>query len=96
MQLCLDSLTVNDTEPVDLIRAAKSAGGGLVRAPLSRRWDFPLVELLSRAPTDACWGIETPSRRRAESGMSAQSLAREAISAMRRTIDKISAAKKST
>lgn len=54
--------------------------------------DFPLVELLCHAPTDISWGIEAPSRRRADSGMSAQSQAQEAISAMRRTIDRISAA----
>jgi hypothetical protein len=54
--------------------------------------DFPLIDLLCHAPTDVSWGIEAPSRRRADSGMSAQSQAQEAICAMRRTIDRISAA----
>jgi sugar phosphate isomerase/epimerase len=56
---------------------------------------FPLVELLSEAPTDVSWGIEAPSRRRAESGMSAEMQAQEAMAAMRRVIDKIPAARKS-
>jgi len=56
---------------------------------------FPLIELLSDAPTDISWGIEAPSRRRAESGMSAQMQAKEAMAAMRRVIDKIPTAKQS-
>ena len=55
--------------------------------------DFPLVELLSDTRTDINWGIEAPSRRRAEGGMSAESQAKEAIAAMHRTIEKIRAAK---
>lgn len=55
---------------------------------------FPLVELLREAPTDIDWGIEAPSVRRATSGMSAEALAKEAMAAVRRTIDDISAAKK--
>jgi sugar phosphate isomerase/epimerase len=47
---------------------------------------FPLIDLLSVAPTDISWGIESPSRRRAENGMSAEMQAREAIAAMRRVI----------
>jgi sugar phosphate isomerase/epimerase len=56
---------------------------------------FPLVELLSAVPTDVSWGIEAPSKRRAESGISAETQAKEAMSAMRRVIDKIPAAKQS-
>jgi sugar phosphate isomerase/epimerase len=56
---------------------------------------FPLVELLSNVPTNVTWGIEAPSRRRAESGMSAEMQAQEAMAAMRRIIDKIPAAKRS-
>jgi sugar phosphate isomerase/epimerase len=55
--------------------------------------DFPLIELLRDARTDINWGIEAPSRRRAESGRSAESVAREAFGAVRRTIDKITAEK---
>ena len=51
--------------------------------------DFPLVELLSDASTDIAWGIEAPSRRRADSGMSAEAQAKEAIAAMRRTVGQI-------
>ena len=43
---------------------------------------FPLVELLSEVPTDVTWGIECPSRRRAESGMSTEAQAKEAMAAM--------------
>jgi sugar phosphate isomerase/epimerase len=56
---------------------------------------FPLVELLRDAPTNIAWGIEAPSRRRAESGMSAEMQAQEAMAAVRRVIDKIPAATKS-
>lgn len=56
---------------------------------------FPLVELLSEAPTDVSRGIEAPSRRRAESGVSAEMQAKEAMTAMRRIIDRIPAAKQS-
>jgi sugar phosphate isomerase/epimerase len=56
---------------------------------------FPLVELLSDAPTNISWGIEAPSRRRATGGMSAQMQAREAMAAVRRLIDQLPAAKKS-
>ena len=55
---------------------------------------FPLVELLSAAPTDINWGIEAPSRRRAASGMSAEMQAKAAMAAVRGLIEKISAAKK--
>jgi sugar phosphate isomerase/epimerase len=53
--------------------------------------EFPLLELLRDAPTDITWGVEAPSRRRAESGVSAQEQALEVIAAMRRVIDKICA-----
>ena len=56
--------------------------------------DFPLVELLRDASIDIAWGIEAPSRRRADSGMSAEAQAKEAIAAMRRTVGQILAAKK--
>jgi len=55
--------------------------------------DFPLVELLSEAPMDISWGIEAPSLRRASAGISAEMQAKEAMSAMRRTIDQILAAR---
>ena len=55
--------------------------------------DFPLVELLRDAPVDINWGIEAPSRRRADSGMSAEDQAKAAIASMHRTITKIQAAK---
>ncbi len=54
--------------------------------------EFPLVELLSAAPTDVPWGIESPSLRRARSGMSAQAQATEGMTAMRRLIGKIECA----
>lgn len=56
---------------------------------------FPLVELLSAVPTDISLGIEAPSRRRAESGVSAEMQAKEAIAAARRVIDKVPGAQKS-
>ncbi|HTV96160.1 MAG TPA: sugar phosphate isomerase/epimerase [Steroidobacteraceae bacterium] len=56
---------------------------------------FPLVEIFSNVPTDVTWGIEAPSRRRAAQGMSAEMQAREAMTAMRRVIDQIPAARKS-
>jgi sugar phosphate isomerase/epimerase len=54
---------------------------------------FPLVELLRDAPTNITWGIEAPSRRRAERGISAELQAHEAMAAVRRVIEKIPAAK---
>jgi len=54
---------------------------------------FPLIELLSAAPTTISWGIEAPSLRRHESGVSAQMQAGEAMTAMRRLLQKIDAAK---
>ncbi len=50
---------------------------------------FPLVELLSATPNDIPWGIETPSRGRAESGMSAEKQAKEAMAALRQLLQKI-------
>jgi len=52
---------------------------------------FPLVELLSAAPANISWGVEAPSLRRNEHGMSAQMQAQEAMSAMRRLLQKIDA-----
>jgi sugar phosphate isomerase/epimerase len=52
---------------------------------------FPLVELLSAVPTTISWGIEAPSLRRNESGMSAQRQAQEAMAAIRRVLQKIDA-----
>jgi sugar phosphate isomerase/epimerase len=53
--------------------------------------EFPLVELFSNLPTNISWGIEAPSVRRAKAGMSAEQQAREAMTALRRVIDKIPA-----
>jgi sugar phosphate isomerase/epimerase len=55
--------------------------------------EFRLVELLSDAPADISWGVEAPSRRRAESGMSAELQALEVMEATRRVIEKIHAAR---
>lgn len=57
--------------------------------------EFRLAELLGDAPTDISWGIEAPSRRRAEAGISAEQQALEVMGAMRRVIDKIPAARHS-
>ena len=56
--------------------------------------EFGLAELLLDAPTDISWGVEAPSRRRAESGVSAEMQALEVIMAMRRVIAMINAAKR--
>jgi len=56
---------------------------------------FPLVELLSAVPANVAWGIESPSRRRAQSGMAPEMQAREAIAALRRVVDKVRAARAS-
>lgn len=50
---------------------------------------FPLVELLGAVPTDISWGIEVPSVRRAESGMSAEMQAKAAMAALRRLLSQI-------
>jgi sugar phosphate isomerase/epimerase len=50
---------------------------------------FPLTELLSATPSNIPWGIEAPSRRRAESGMSAESQAKEAWAALRQVINSV-------
>jgi sugar phosphate isomerase/epimerase len=75
-----------------------SAEQALYEAAYERHYpgdgDFPLVELLREVPTQISWGIEAPSRRRADSGMSAQSQANQAIAAVRRTVDKINALKR--
>jgi sugar phosphate isomerase/epimerase len=57
--------------------------------------EFRLVELLSDAPTNISWGVEAPSRRRADAGIAAELQALEVMAAMRRVLDQISAAKKS-
>jgi len=49
--------------------------------------DFPLVELLRACPRDIPWGIETPSLRRVNAGMSAEAQAREAMEALQALID---------
>lgn len=51
--------------------------------------EFRLVDLLRDAPRDVPWGIEAPSRRRAERGSTAELQALEAMRAMRGVIDKI-------
>ncbi|MBU6268925.1 MAG: sugar phosphate isomerase/epimerase [Sphingomonadales bacterium] len=48
--------------------------------------DFPLVELLRAAPRDVPVGIECPSLRRAQSGMSAADQAREVIAKVRKLL----------
>ena len=48
--------------------------------------DFPLSEFLRAAPGDVILGIECPSLRRAQAGMSAADQAREGIAAMRRLL----------
>lgn len=53
MKLCLDSLTLNDTEPVDLIRCAKSAGFDLVSLWVQPPSIFPL-QLVTPAKAKAC------------------------------------------
>jgi len=50
---------------------------------------FPLVELLSAVPANVAWGIESPSRRRAESGMAPEMQAKEAMAALRQVIGKV-------
>ena len=53
MKLCLDSLTLNDTEPVDLIRCARNAGFDLVSVWVQPPSIFPL-QLLTPAKAKAC------------------------------------------
>jgi sugar phosphate isomerase/epimerase len=48
--------------------------------------EFPLAELLSAAPRDVPWAIETPSLRRAEAGVTAAAQARETIALMRELV----------
>jgi sugar phosphate isomerase/epimerase len=57
--------------------------------------EFPLIELFSNISIDVTWGIEAPSKQRNESDISAEAQAKEAMTAMRRIIDKIPAAKQS-
>jgi sugar phosphate isomerase/epimerase len=52
MQLCLDSLTLSNTEPVDLIRSAKSAGFDLVSLWVQPPPIFPL-QLVTAAKVKA-------------------------------------------
>jgi sugar phosphate isomerase/epimerase len=54
--------------------------------------EFPLREVFAVVPTNISWGIEAPSLRRAKAGMSAGDQAKEAMAAVRRTIEKIPAA----
>lgn len=60
-----------------------------VERPYPGEGTFPLVELLSAMPRNIPWGIESPSRRRAESGMIPAAQAKEAMAAMRRVIDQV-------
>jgi sugar phosphate isomerase/epimerase len=53
MKLSLDSLTLNDTEPVDFIRAAGSAGFDLVSLWVKPPSVFPL-QLVTQAKVKAC------------------------------------------
>jgi sugar phosphate isomerase/epimerase len=46
--------------------------------------DFPLLDLLRAAPPDVPVGIECPSLRRAQAGITAEAQAREAMAAVRR------------
>jgi sugar phosphate isomerase/epimerase len=51
--------------------------------------EFPLVELLRATPRDIPWAIETPSLRRANSGVTAQEQAKEAMSVLQRLLSRI-------
>jgi sugar phosphate isomerase/epimerase len=51
--------------------------------------EFPLVELLRAAPSDVPWALETPSVRRARSGMSPKAQAIEAMAALRRLLAEV-------
>lgn len=53
MKLCLDCLTLTDTDPVDLIHAAKSAGFDLVSLWVQTPALFPL-QLVTPAKAKAC------------------------------------------
>lgn len=48
--------------------------------------DFPLVDLLRAAPRDVPLGVECPSLRRAQAGVSAADQAKEAIASVRRLL----------
>lgn len=88
-----------------LIRYVQLCDGALSAAPDVTRHEascerqypgdgaFPLVELLRDAPVGITWGIEAPSVHRAQSGMSAATQAREAMASVRRTIQRIAAAR---
>ena len=49
---------------------------------------FPLIEMLDRLPRDVPIGIECPSLRRAQAGLSALEQAREAMAATRALLDR--------
>jgi len=51
--------------------------------------DFPLLELLRAAPRDVTVGIECPSVRRAQAGVSALDQAREAMASVRRLLGQL-------
>ncbi len=51
--------------------------------------DFPLLDMLHAAPRDLPLGIECPSLRRAQSGLSAADQAKEAMAKLRRTMAEI-------
>ena len=56
---------------------------------------FPLIDVFSAVPTNIAWGVEAPSRRRANSGMSAAQQAKEVMGAVRKVISRIPKAQKS-
>jgi sugar phosphate isomerase/epimerase len=107
LHLVREGGTVADVRAMEpgLIRYIQVCDGAASLSPEERRIEasyerlypgegvFPLVELLTDAPTDISWGIEAPSRRRAASGMSAEMRAQEAMAAVRRLLDQLSAAK---
>lgn len=51
--------------------------------------EFPLAELLRIMPRSIPWGLETPSRRRAQAGMSPRQQALELMAATRRMLDRL-------
>lgn len=51
--------------------------------------DFPLIDFLRAAPRDLTLGIECPSLRRANAGVSALDQAREAIASVRKLVERL-------
>jgi sugar phosphate isomerase/epimerase len=79
---------VNDGPPYVALENLRAEAAGERLYPGD--WVFPLTELLHAAPADVPWAIETPSLRRAQSGISAQMQAAEGMAAMRQLIDAVS------